>query len=264
MNKRNARIAVSLVLAMCGLLALQVSMTKPKAATAEQFPSVNLGCVDCPDETQDDTNGNIVKLEPVYADSNANTKETEKTKDNPLTDESPAEDMVVTACSHKWNTTQVSATCCTEGYTKHTCELCGEINTTVIPCTAHVEGEWKITVEPTEYADGVRLKDCIYCDIILRFENFRQIVKTIFIQQALECTLKWLIRNKKRRVQDASFSYASLSVNSTSYSNVPVHVPNATVRFSIVTGALILNGEISLPTCVIPANITPTSIVCSL
>ena len=61
----------------------------------------------------------------------------------------------------------INPTCTETGLTigKH-CSVCGEvtISQTVIPAKGHTYGEWEITVDPTENANGEKRRDCVNCE----------------------------------------------------------------------------------------------------
>ena len=165
MTRSKTRILGAIIMVATLVFTCSFFMSKPKAAAAEEFPSANLE--------------NVAVHNVSHAgDSAVSTEQKTENKCEIIEKKDPVvvEDTAVeteTTCKHNWEHSHKSPTCQKEGYEKDTCTLCGEERVTVLPCCAHVEGEWIITVQPTEYADGVRLKDCIYCDIILYFENFR-------------------------------------------------------------------------------------------
>lgn len=164
MSRSKTRILGALIMVAAFIMSASFFMSKPKAAAAEEFPTANLENVAVHTVTHSD--------DSAVSTEQKTEKDTEKleTKEVPVLEKS---DVVDTTCQHNWEHSQQNPTCKTAGYSKFTCTVCGEENITVLPCCDHVEGEWIITVQPTDYADGVRLKDCIYCDIILYFENFR-------------------------------------------------------------------------------------------
>lgn len=165
MTKGKTRIIGAIVMAITILFAASFFMSKPKAAAAEEFPSVNLENVAV---------HNVAHAHDSSVSTENNTeRETENQEVKTLAVTDNAEVVVTPACQHDWEHSHKNPTCKSEGYDKDVCILCGEEQVTTIPCCDHTEGEWIITVQPTEEADGVRLKDCIYCDIILYFENFR-------------------------------------------------------------------------------------------
>ena len=62
----------------------------------------------------------------------------------------------------EWETTD--ATCNKDGVRKHTCTVCGEEETEVIPAThAHAYGEWKIDIEGDCGNDGKKSRQCTDC-----------------------------------------------------------------------------------------------------
>lgn len=206
MTRGKTRILGAVIMLATFIFASTFFMSKPKAAAAEEFPSANLENVTVHNVAHEDDSA----VPPVYKENKTETIETKEPANVEVAVEAEP------TCQHSWEHSHQSPTCKNEGYEKDTCTLCGEERVTILPCCSHVEGEWIITVQPTEYADGVRLKDCIYCDIILYFENFRQIVKTIvqitleaIIQQAFKYALKWLKRKKERRVEKRVFFFVN-------------------------------------------------------
>jgi hypothetical protein len=165
MMKSRTRILGALILLVAFLLALPFWMSNPKAVATEEFPAANL-------ENAIDNNVAYANDSAVYTNQNADVNTGRVETKNLVVDKDVAA-ACDTTCKHNWEHIRKIPTCANEGYEKDTCTLCGEEQVTVLPRCEHVEGEWIITVHPTEYADGVRLKDCIYCDIILYFENFR-------------------------------------------------------------------------------------------
>ena len=71
--------------------------------------------------------------------------------------------------THTWSQWQVtkSPSCIETGEQYRTCD-CGEIETAPLPVTQdHVAGDWEITTPATQTQDGMKIKQCIYCDAVL-------------------------------------------------------------------------------------------------
>ena len=75
-------------------------------------------------------------------------------------------------CEHIYDEGEIVAPTCTEdGYTKHTCQNCGAtMKDTVVEALGHTEGEWAVTVEPTQYAEGLKELCCTVCGEVLKSE----------------------------------------------------------------------------------------------
>ena len=75
-------------------------------------------------------------------------------------------------CEHIYDEGVVVAPTCTEdGYTKHTCQNCGAtMKDNVVEALGHTEGEWTVTTEPTQYAEGLKELHCAVCGEVLKSE----------------------------------------------------------------------------------------------
>ena len=75
-------------------------------------------------------------------------------------------------CDHIYNEGEVVAPTCTEeGYTLHTCQNCGaKMKDEIVEATGHTEGEWQVSVEATQYEEGLKELRCVVCNEVLRSE----------------------------------------------------------------------------------------------
>ena len=65
----------------------------------------------------------------------------------------------------------VEPTCTEDGYIIHTCQNCGAtMKDNVVEALGHTEGEWIVTTEPTQYAEGLKELRCAVCDEVLKSE----------------------------------------------------------------------------------------------
>ena len=75
-------------------------------------------------------------------------------------------------CDHIYNEGEVIAPTCTEdGYTLHTCQNCGaKMKDEIVEKLGHVEGEWEVTLEATQYTEGLKELRCTVCGEVLGSE----------------------------------------------------------------------------------------------
>ena len=75
-------------------------------------------------------------------------------------------------CDHIYSEGEVVAPTCTEeGYTLHTCQNCGaKMKDEIVEATGHTEGEWQVSVEATQYEEGLKELRCVVCNEVLRSE----------------------------------------------------------------------------------------------
>ena len=68
---------------------------------------------------------------------------------------------------HTYIVQAVSATCFTDGYTEHTCKVCGDYFVDgTIPATGHSFGDWVITKEPSGTDNGEMKRECSSCGTV--------------------------------------------------------------------------------------------------
>ena len=66
---------------------------------------------------------------------------------------------------HDYVSEVVPSTCAEQGYTLHTCSVCGHSYTdTFVETTAHDMGDWVTTLDATCAAEGEKRRDCANCD----------------------------------------------------------------------------------------------------
>ena len=75
-------------------------------------------------------------------------------------------------CDHIYDEGEVVAPTCTEdGYTLHVCQNCGvKMKDEIADKLGHVEGEWEVTREATQYDEGLKELRCTVCGEVLRSE----------------------------------------------------------------------------------------------
>ncbi len=73
------------------------------------------------------------------------------------------------ACSHSYDSVVTAPTCTAQGFTTHTCSLCGDSYTANYVPASHTEGEW-VTL-----GDGSKEKRCSVCGTLLGFEEAPEI-----------------------------------------------------------------------------------------
>ena len=75
-------------------------------------------------------------------------------------------------CEHIYSEGEIVAPTCTEdGYTLHTCQNCGvTMKDEIVEAIGHTEGEWQVTVEATQYKEGLKELCCVVCNEVLRSE----------------------------------------------------------------------------------------------
>ena len=62
---------------------------------------------------------------------------------------------------HDYTLEVIAPSCTSDGYTLHSCTICGEIyKTDKVPATGHSYGEWVIDAEPTCHSDGSKYREC--------------------------------------------------------------------------------------------------------
>ena len=73
-------------------------------------------------------------------------------------------------CDHVFDEgVTVDPTCTENGYTLHTCQNCGgTMKSGVIEAPGHVEGEWTVAKEATEYEEGLMQLCCSVCGEVLK------------------------------------------------------------------------------------------------
>ena len=75
------------------------------------------------------------------------------------------ETRTVEATRHNYKSVVTAPTCTEQGYTTHTCTVCGDSYVdTYVPALGHSYGEWYQTKAPTYEADGEERRDCSRCD----------------------------------------------------------------------------------------------------
>ncbi|MBR6593949.1 MAG: CAP domain-containing protein [Clostridia bacterium] len=79
-------------------------------------------------------------------------------------EESRAEDES-SDCEHDYKITVVEPTCINDGTKYYRCEMCKAAGSNRIPALGHEWGEWTVTVEPTETAEGTRERICKRCGV---------------------------------------------------------------------------------------------------
>ena len=66
---------------------------------------------------------------------------------------------------HSYESTATAPTCTEQGYTTHTCTVCGDSYTdSEVEATGHSFGVWKATTQPTCAEKGAEHRDCTACD----------------------------------------------------------------------------------------------------
>ena len=75
-------------------------------------------------------------------------------------------------CEHAYDEGEiVDPTCVDNGYTLHTCELCGAYyKDNFVDPTGHVPGEWVVELEPTADEEGRKILSCTVCNEVLMSE----------------------------------------------------------------------------------------------
>lgn len=66
--------------------------------------------------------------------------------------------------SYAWETT-IEPTCQSKGERSHTCKLCNEVETQVLPAVDHKAGDWQVTKEATPTSEGTKKRYCVMCGI---------------------------------------------------------------------------------------------------
>ena len=75
------------------------------------------------------------------------------------------ENEVIPANGHAYEAVATPPTCVDNGYTTHTCSVCGDSYVdTYEDALGHELGEWTVVTEPAPGADGEERRDCGYCD----------------------------------------------------------------------------------------------------
>ncbi len=67
------------------------------------------------------------------------------------------------ALGHNYETVTTPATCEEAGSIAKTCANCGDKIEETIPALGHQAGSWEVIQEPTEEANGIRVKKCVRC-----------------------------------------------------------------------------------------------------
>ena len=71
----------------------------------------------------------------------------------------------IDATGHEYEAVVTDPTCTEGGYTTHTCKNCGDSYVTdEVPALGHNFGDWYVTKEATEEAEGEEQRDCSRCD----------------------------------------------------------------------------------------------------
>lgn len=76
------------------------------------------------------------------------------------------------ACDHAYDEgTVVPPTCVEDGYTLHTCELCGAtMKDTYVAAHGHTLGAWELVASPTVEAIGLQVRKCTVCGEVVERE----------------------------------------------------------------------------------------------
>jgi len=65
---------------------------------------------------------------------------------------------------HQYESAVTEATCTEDGFTTHTCKVCGESYTdTPVEAAGHDYGDWQMTLRPTCMEEGAQRRDCTVC-----------------------------------------------------------------------------------------------------
>ena len=76
-----------------------------------------------------------------------------------------SKNMTTPKADHQWELLDDSnPTCESNGYTDYICKVCAEMKTVTKPALGHDYGEEKVTVQPTMYITGEKVKHCKRCD----------------------------------------------------------------------------------------------------
>ena len=76
-----------------------------------------------------------------------------------------SKNMTTPKADHQWELLDDSnPTCESNGYTDYVCKVCAEMKTVTKPALGHDYGEEKVTVQPTMYITGEKVKHCKRCD----------------------------------------------------------------------------------------------------
>lgn len=83
------------------------------------------------------------------------------------------ETEMIAAPEHQFTKTVTAPTCLENGYTTHTCSICGfNYKDTIVPCAGqHTPGEWETKTAATCAEDGKRVKSCAVCGELLEEET---------------------------------------------------------------------------------------------
>ncbi|MBR2889378.1 MAG: leucine-rich repeat protein, partial [Oscillospiraceae bacterium] len=75
------------------------------------------------------------------------------------------ETRTITATGHNYKSVVTAPTCTEQGYTTHTCTLCGDSYVdSYVDATGHKFGNWYVTKAATCEEEGIERRDCANCD----------------------------------------------------------------------------------------------------
>lgn len=93
----------------------------------------------------------------------------------------------ISALGHSYELSgHADATCILDGKDTYTCSECEDTYSDIIPATGHSSGDWEITEEPTDLADGEKVRKCTECGTILETQIISKLPHTCEQTKLLE------------------------------------------------------------------------------
>lgn len=101
-------------------------------------------------------------------------------------------EIVKTGHDYK-QTSHTDADCILAGESSYQCSKCGDAYSEDIPALGHTSGSWETTKEPTDLADGEKVRKCVTCGTTLETQTISKLphtcdFKTLLETQAATCT----------------------------------------------------------------------------
>ncbi len=126
--------------------------------------------------------------------STDNSTDLAQSNENAVTGQS---EESVENCNHVFTDTIIQPSCTKNGYTLHTCEICGySYSDSIVKKNEHKYGDWEIISEATLTVNGKRRASCLYCNASKQesYQHEWNANATIdvlkFIDDGFECTVR--------------------------------------------------------------------------
>jgi len=134
-------------------------------------------------------------------------------------------------------------TCTEDGYTTHTCTLCGFTYTdSTVTAAGHTPGEWEVTIEATNKKQGLRVLRCAVCGEII--ESQKIVRKSEWWRDNTACAFGTRIRDENPELTDKWYMLATVDITKDGVQDFPLIASNAYVVGTVY--ATVKNGTVAV------------------